>query len=363
MNTQGDKKPPTLNKVLEAARRNVEVEDGELDEARDRRDKLRNLLEKEFANSDTYVNGSVAHGDALTPLTDVDVGVVVDEAAETHGPGRRGPRELMERAAQRIRDELAEEYAGLVVKVEGQTRALLVSFGDPVTPGQEDFTADVIVAIDNQDGDGLFIPNGDGWDRSHPQAHTTMIRIANRDKTDYTYAKVVRLLKHWNRSNGSPVCSWNIKALALGCLTTRVTLVEGLAIWFAYAHDELGKGETQDPAGVAPEPIHINESMTMAQVRDKLARAAQQLAQAITWDVAGYPASAQKELAHMFKDPDMLPMPPPHELIAEAGRFASSGSGVGLPTAAAGAAVVATAGVTLPAQARPEPPTVRPWRP
>ncbi len=77
MHENDTKKPPTLNKVLGEARRRVEVEDEELDEARTRRDKLRNLIEKEFPGSDSYVNGSVAHGDALTPLRDVDVGVVV----------------------------------------------------------------------------------------------------------------------------------------------------------------------------------------------------------------------------------------------------------------------------------------------
>lgn len=340
------KKVPTVNKVLEEARRRVEVADDELDEARTRRDKLRNLMEKEFAGSETYVNGSVAHGDALTPLTDVDVGVVVAEAADTHGPGKQGPRPLMERAAARIRADLRGDYPRLRVRVEGQRRAVLVSFGDPVTSSQEDFTADVIVALENRRAPGLFIPNGDQWDRSHPIAHTTMIRIANRDKTDYTYAKVVRLLKHWNRSNGAPLCSWNIKALALGCITSRVTMAEGLQTWFSYAHSELGQGETSDPAGVASEPIHVNESMTMAQVRDKLAKAAQQLQRAVDYDVAGYPALAQNELAQMFNDEDMLPPPGEQTLLSESRRYGQA---------------VAAAPAVIPG--RPAKPDVRPWAP
>ncbi|WP_300528282.1 nucleotidyltransferase [uncultured Nocardioides sp.] len=347
MTSDNDKKPPTLNRVLEEARRNIEVEDDELDEARDRRDKLRSVLAKEFAESTTYVNGSVAHGDALTPLTDVDVGVIVAEAIDTHGPGKEGPRGLMDRAANRIREELKDDYKRLSVTVEGQKRSVLVRFGDPVTPGQRDFTADVIVAIENCSGAGLFIPNEDSWDRSHPVGHTGMVRTANKDKTGYTYAKVVRLLKHWNRSNGKPLCSWNIKALALGCITGRVTMVEGLQTWFAYAHAELGKGETPDPAGVAPEPIHINEAMTMSQVRDKLAKASRQLAQAIEYDVAGYPALAQNELAQMFNDKDMLPPPDETALLGESRRYDNHRR----PQAPA---VIAS---------RPAAPSVRPWAP
>lgn len=352
--TTGTGMPPTLEKLLEGARRRVEVDDKELDEARSRRDKLRRVLAKEFARSETYVNGSVAHGDALTPLTDVDVGVVVAEAIDTHGPGKRGPRDLMDRAAERIRAELKSDYPKLAVTVEGQKRAVLVRFGDPVTAGQDDFTADVIVAVERRAGKGLFIPCGTGWDRSHPRGHTEMVRHANRELTDYTYAKVVRLLKHWNRSNGKPLCSWNIKALALGCFTRRVSMVDGLVTWFEYAHAELGKGETPDPAGVAPEPIHINETMTMAQVRGKLARASGQLAEAIELDCAGYPALAENVLSQMFNDKAMLPPPDETTLLLESHQRRASGAG----TAAAPAAVASAPALVT---GRPPLPDVRSW--
>ena len=259
-NTAGGK-PPTLEALLQAARHRIEVDDAELKEARDRRDLIGAALRREFPGSRTYVNGSIAHGDALTPLTDVDLGVVVFGAERTHGPGKRGPQDLEEQAAEAIRRELKGEFPKLVVTVKGRKRAVLVRFGDPVTPGQPDFTSDVIVALDVPGERGLWIPCGDSWDRSDPEGHTKMVRAANRS-SDAAYAQVVRLLKHWNRMNQKPLCSWNIKALALGCLIRRVSMLEGLRVWFDYAYKELSRrGETPDPAGVAPEPIHLNESM------------------------------------------------------------------------------------------------------
>lgn len=58
--------------------------------------------------------------------------------------------------------------------IEDQRRAVLVSFGDPVTPGTEDFTADVIIGVDNEGEVGIFIPNlpEDDWDASAPEEHT-----------------------------------------------------------------------------------------------------------------------------------------------------------------------------------------------
>src|SRR3954453_19580525 len=181
--------PPLEDRLTEARRRN-EVTDDELAEARKRRSAIVTALGREFPGSRVYFNGSVAHGDALTPLTDIDIGVVIAEALHTHGPGKKGPRDLMDRAAAAIRRALKAEYPKLTVQVEGCKRAVLVRFGDPVHPGEKDFTADVICAVDNLTGAGLYIPKGHGWSRSHPEAHTRMVLDAIAD-TDVAFARVV----------------------------------------------------------------------------------------------------------------------------------------------------------------------------
>ena len=79
----------TLREVADERklRFDVEVTEGELDTARERRDDVGAALKRAFPGSRVYVNGSVAHGDALTPLTDVDVGVVVPDPGGEYGPG------------------------------------------------------------------------------------------------------------------------------------------------------------------------------------------------------------------------------------------------------------------------------------
>lgn len=307
---------PTLEQLLEQARRRVEVEDQELQEARRRRDLVAAALRREFPGSRVYVNGSIAHGDALTPLTDVDLGVVVAEA-ESHGPGKRGPRDLKMRAAEAVRRALKADFPKLAVEVEDRKRSVLIRFRDPVTRGQDDFTADIIVAVDNVGQAGLFIPRFDAWDRAHPEEHTRLVRDAI-DKTEVVFARVVRLLKHWNRSNGKPLCSWNIKALALGCLSSPTTLVVGLRDWLTHAIAELSVGETADPAGVAEKPIKLNE--TRRQVLNRLREASGRLDRAVAFEAAGYPVLAWEELALMFNDESMLPRPAENEVLSEQGR-------------------------------------------
>jgi predicted nucleotidyltransferase len=308
---------PTLEQLLDHARHRIEVTAEELAEAKRRRELIADALREAFPGSGVYFNGSVAHGDALTPLTDIDVGVVIAEAMHTHGPGKKGPRELMTRAAAAIRDALKGEYPKLTVQVEGCKRAVLVRFGDPVHPGEKDFTADVICAVDNLTGPGLYIPKGHGWSRSHPEAHTAIVLDAI-DTTEVSFARVVRLLKHWNRRNGKPLCSWNIKALALGSITAPTTQLAGVSAWFTYAVDQLELGETADPTRVAEKPIKLNAPRT--EVVTALRHAGKRLAEAIAMEHAGYLLLAQDELATLFNDEQMLPRPDQDAVAAEEAR-------------------------------------------
>jgi hypothetical protein len=286
----------SLEEQLDEGRRNLEVTLEELHEARRRRTLLINALLKKFPGARAFINGSVAHGDANTPLTDVDCGVVVQE--EGYGPDGDGPLALMESAREAIKADLGDEFPNLVVTIKGQKRAVLVRFGAPVTPGQIDFTADVIIALDHPSGTGLLIPNtrtDAGWDRAHPERHTELV-LAASDATDNVFARTVRLLKHWRQHHGNPLCSWNIKALALGCIADKPrTLLDALYLFFEYAADEIDAGLTDDPAGVAG-TIKLPKGMTREGAAQRLREARDKVAEAIGHEEAGRPALAQHAL-------------------------------------------------------------------
>ena len=282
---------------LDAARRRIEVKDTELDEARRRRSLMAKALEEAFPGSRIYFNGSVAHGDALTPLTDVDFGIVVPNFAGVYGPGRRGPRVLMEQARDALKDAFGQEFPKLVVTIEGQSHAVLVRFGDPVTPGEKDFTADVIVAIDNPAGAGLFIPDlPDGWERSHPERHTQLVLEAI-DSSDVWFARHVRLLKHYNRTHSKRLCSWNIKALALDSLAVPLGYLDGLTAWFDHAIEHLSIESTPDPAGVS---IPIETTVTRSETVAHLKIARSRIRRAIALCDDGKEEAALAELARVF---------------------------------------------------------------
>lgn len=330
-------KHKNVEALLTAARKKYEVTDSELAEARERRDRIAKVLRDLFVGSRIYVNGSVAHGDALTPLTDIDLGVVVLNPGHVYGPDGLGPRRLMDLAADRLRRELRPLYPKLRVVIEGQHHAILIGFGDPVTPGQRDFTADVIIAIDNTFGSGLFIPNIEGgadeWEASDPEEHTRMV-LAAIAATEVLFAHAVRLLKVWSRSHSKPLCSWNLKALALPSVTSRTPQLDALRLWFDYAIESLSKGPTPDPAGVSG-PIEPN--LPINEVLSRLRSAKQWLAAAAEHEAAGRPVHAQRELAKLF--PDAVPAPSVADIGSEEAARLRSAARSGLAASAANVAL------------------------
>lgn len=295
----------SLASLLEEGRRKIQVTDEELDEAKRRRRLLADAVGRAFPGSISYFNGSVAHGDANTPLTDVDLGVVLTKKdAEPFGPGKKSALSLMEKARDAIHEDLDDEFPELTVEVLGRRRAVLVRFGAPVTDGQSDFTADVMTAIPHPSGRGLYIPNtkiADQWDRADPITHTAMVLQAIKD-TKVVFARTVRLLKHWNGTHSKPMCSWNIKALALDCIEQPMPLINALQVFFTYAADEIDKRPTPDPADVAG-PIPLN--MPCSEVHKRLCTARDYIDLAVEHEAAGRPLSAQHALHQVL--PELVP--------------------------------------------------------
>ena len=133
------------------------------------------------------------------------------------------------------------------------------------------------------------------------------------------------------------MCSWNIKVLALDCITEPMPLAEAMQTFFGYATKELkqNQGLTPDPAHVAG-PIELN--LATREVITRLRTAEGRITRALEHEAAGRPASAQHELALLL--PDIVPDADPSEVAAEeadrltgtakAGTSVGVGSGSGL---------------------------------
>ena len=232
--------------------------DDTLTAARSRRDEVLKAARKYPGTLRTYISGSIAHRTANQD-TDADCGVVLDRRSYPKlGPDGEGegPNQIVGDVRDFLRDRLKEDFPNIRFRVT--KRAIKISFNEPLEDGS-DPSVDLIVALTRK-GRGLWIPNSESqdWDESDPEYHTQVL-TADPAELRRVRAKVVRLAKGWNTQYSKPgLCSFNIEALALACITKEQGVPDGLAEFFRYSASDLKKHLTPDPAGVS-KPITLLE--------------------------------------------------------------------------------------------------------
>ncbi|QIN84503.1 hypothetical protein GBA63_19030 [Rubrobacter tropicus] len=281
------------------------------------------IVEEEFDTLRTFGSGSLAHATQNDPLNDADAGVVLDRRVyEDLGPDGEGPRAMVETVRGVLRTRLKEKYPKVSFFTGGH-RAIRVNFMEPIQPGGDNFTADLIVAIRRYEG-RLYIPDldEDGWDPSDPEPHVELI-VARNKKTDSRFARILRLAKHANAHNGKTIVSFNVAALGLEAVAEKVSLPEGLALFLRHAADSLNEGLTEDPAGVSG-PIKMNVPRRKDAAR-KFKGLAELAEQALEFDADGQTAQAQRNWSKVL--PVAVNPPKGEDLEAEIAAGARKGNG------------------------------------
>ncbi len=266
---------------LNDVHRELAPPDETLAAARARREEVLAVARRYSGVLRTYISGSIAHKTANHD-TDADCGIVLDRrsypALGPDGDGE-GPGNVVEEVRQLLRSALKQDYPNIGFRVT--KRAIQVKFNEPLSDGS-DPSVDLIVALTRK-GEGLWIPNTEmgRWDASHPERHTELLTAEPADLRR-TRARIIRLAKGWNSQFTKPgLCSFNIEALALICVTDEHEAADGLAELFRFAATDLKKHLTPDPAGVS-QPIKLLYDRDI--VVGRLERAASLMEQALEHD-------------------------------------------------------------------------------
>jgi hypothetical protein len=237
-----------LDKWLAQRAAAVTATEVELNLAGRRADAVVAALGRIYPGASVYDTGSIAHGDALSPLNDIDLGVILEKWPD-RGTGQDRPLDEMRRAAGELENELKGQFPRLTADWENK-RSIVLNFNEPQAPGAEDFTCDVIIARPGPGRDTLLIPNTEleaGWDENAPVFHRELMRRADRTSGG-SFSQTVRLVKHWrNGYNPKPLYSWNIKTLAVEAGSESARPFEGLHRFFAYAVHAVAEGPTENP--------------------------------------------------------------------------------------------------------------------
>lgn len=252
-----------LDNLLEEYDSSRIIKQAEYNEARERYRVLTEIV-KQSVRADTYLNGSLDHGDAMSPLNDIDLGVILT-GSRAESARRSAPIWAVEGVVKTLQNDPTFSSIAKNVTCANQKRAALVSFCRVLTSDEGcscldsspfNFTADIIVALQAPRGGGFLVPNlfTNSWERSHPLRHSMLVREKALAQGP-NWRRAVRLMKSWNYAHGKQLSSWNIKALALRC-RAEGSVADALAELLNTVQKAIIVGPTTDPAGIS-EPIPL----------------------------------------------------------------------------------------------------------
>ena len=277
-------------KTLNRIRSDIAAHDVPLNVARERRDAVLDVAKLFPGVLDAYLSGSLAAGLMNHPVTDGDCGVILDRRHYPElGPdgGGEGPLDVVRQMQKILLAGLRPRYPH--VTVTEMKRGLLIEFHEPLHDDDQDPTVDLVIALNRKADDALWIPyvdwEGEGvtWAPGHPQKHLQLLRAGTQDIVRVR-AHVIRLGKAWkNQVDPAGICSFNVAALALECITEPASLDEAMLTFFEHGAGRLAVHETDDPAHVSG-PIGIKNPPGREIVARRLGAAAAAMRSALASD-------------------------------------------------------------------------------
>jgi hypothetical protein len=176
----------------------------------------------------------------ISPLNeaDIDIFMVLDASYFHHYNNQNGgPAGLL-------------DWTKRVLRKTYTTTPDISRNGQAVTIRFTDFVVDVVVGF-YREGGGYLIANSisNSWLSTDPKKHVTLISESNKNHNG-DLVPVIKMLKSWNKSNGSFFRSFHLEVLALEILgPVRISdHPSGIRFFFQCAKD-LVRGKNPDPAG------------------------------------------------------------------------------------------------------------------
>ena len=235
----------TVAEAFEKFRQRLELSATERQDAIRRHKDVRKKIRKEFDIARDFLTGSYARHTKTKPLKDVDIFFCLGD--EEHGRRDEAPSEVLEA----FRKCLADAYGS--ENVELGRRCVTVEF-EKRNPTVDDegkvLSVDAVPAIET---DSFYeIPDriiGE-WIKSDPEVHKTDATAKNSE-LDGKWIPLVKMLKRWNRSAGSPIKpSFLIEVMALDLVDAPFTTYPSeIRRFFASSLDAVHQ-EWPDPAGL-----------------------------------------------------------------------------------------------------------------
>jgi hypothetical protein len=232
--------PYTIAESFQRFRSNLEITDPQSTTVSIRQLAIRKVLANDFQIVDDFLTGSYARSTMISPLSEADIDIFIclhPSYFNAFNGTNGGPAGLLDR----VKTSLRKTYTS-TPDISRNGQAVTIRFSD--------FVVDVVVGF-NRNGGGYIIANGvnNFWLSTDPKKHVEIFSQSNKVHSG-DLVPLIKMIKSWNKGNGSFFRSFHLEVLALEALrnVTITDLPSGLRFFFQKAQS-LVRGKNLDPAG------------------------------------------------------------------------------------------------------------------
>lgn len=256
---------------------------------------VREALQRRLKLKDIFLSGSYSRNTAIRPLHDIDLFVVLDEAASSQAI-------TPDSVLKQVRQALKEEWPGKELPILQQHSVRLEFL-------TKDLQFDVVPAL-AQPGQELYRiperhlnaePRPSRWIDTNPRRHQKRSTEAN-EQAGKKLKPLLKAVKHWNHHASSPLRSFHLEVMSYSAFPQppQGGYLEALELLFSHLSRQVTRS-SQDPAGLGP---NVDEGMSSTQreaARQLLESAARTVRLALEEEKSA-PAQAHARLRGLFGD-------------------------------------------------------------
>jgi len=250
----------TVDQAFRDLKSRLEITSPQTETISARQARIREVIATAMTVQDSFLTGSYARSTMIGPLNeaDIDIFMVLDPKYFHHYNGQNGgPAALLDYTKRTL--------------LKTYTRTPDISRnGQAVTIRFDDFVVDVVVGF-NRNGGGYIMANSlrNSWLETDPKKHVELVTASNKAHNG-DFVPLVKMIKGWNKSNGSYFRSFHLEVLALEILKN-ITISDypsGCRFFFDKAR-VLVRQKNSDPAGYGDD---VGGYITAATVEDAVAK-------------------------------------------------------------------------------------------
>ncbi|MFE8601696.1 CBASS oligonucleotide cyclase [Archangium violaceum] len=233
---------------LEMFIQSLELTQGQRDEVSRQHTMVRECLRKRLKPQTDFLSGSYSRHTAIRPLHDIDIFVVLGEAASTPSFSSSQRGLAADAALKQVRQALHEEWHNKDLPIL-QQHSVHIGFKE------SGIEFDVVPAFAVPGRDSFLIPERETgqWISTNPRIHQTLSTEAN-ETSGKKLKPLLKAVKHWNRRQpSSPLGSFHLEVMSYSAFSSPPQdYLEGLEKLFTHLSQRV-LVPCSDPARLGPD--------------------------------------------------------------------------------------------------------------